>query len=63
MSKTFLTDALSVVPNRELRDMFVPALALEMSAEKLGWGRSPVIDQSLWNGAVVVSLSHNLSRF
>lgn len=38
MSKTFLTDALSVVANRELRDMFAPALAFEMSAEELGQG-------------------------
>lgn len=56
MSKTFLTDALSVFC-RELRDMFAPALAFEMRSEKLGWGRSPVVDQPLWNGAVVVSLS------
>ena len=37
MSKTFLADALSVVANRELRDMFAPALVFEMSIEKLAW--------------------------
>lgn len=36
--------------------MFAPALAFELNAEKLGWGRSPVVYQPLWNGAVVVSL-------
>lgn len=39
VSKTFLTDALSIVTNRELRDMFAPALVFEMSVEKLAWAK------------------------
>lgn len=63
MSKAFLTDALSVVANRELKSMFMPALTFELSTEKPGWGRSPVVKQHQWNGAAAADLSRQRVDF